>query len=122
MCVFVVCLLAYIASLYFLVFLCVVSNSLILLLLFTPFFCEERGGRHGGEATFEGKKACGRKKIHTYIRRRRKQARKEIKTALGFILFYQLRGFPILLSPTHGYLSGERSRLKPARERKMKET
>lgn len=60
MCVFVVCLLAYLASLYFLVFLCVVSNSLILLLLFAPFFCEERGGRHGGRLHL-------REKIHTHI-------------------------------------------------------
>lgn len=85
MCVFVVCLLAYIASLYFLVFLCVVSNSLILLLLFTPFFCEERGGRHGGEATFEGKKACGRKKIHTYGGG---ESKREKKLKLLLVLFY----------------------------------
>lgn len=33
-----------------------------------------------------------RKKKNTYIRRRRKQARKEIKTALGFILFLSAEG------------------------------
>lgn len=125
MCVFVVCLLAYLASLYFLVFLCVVSNSLILLSLFTPFFCEERGGRHGGEATFEGKKGMRKKKntyTHTYGGGGSKREKK-LKLLLVFF-FLSTEGLshhplPYIWLPLWGKISfGASSRKKKERDMK----
>lgn len=77
------------------IFSCLFMCSLKLLnKLFTPFFCDERGG---GRLHLRKKKARNlssffqgmreKKKTYTYIRGR-KQARKEIKNGLGFLFFF----------------------------------